>query len=436
MNKKLKLLLYSLSFFIVICFSSLDFIKKENYKNEEYYKQTIEQIKKVHFNNQLQEEFSVGWSKVNITPSKSMRLAGYGWIRDEFTKVRDSIFVRSILISQKEKNYVIISYDLMLASKKLEEELESRKKELGVDGIYISATHTHNSFGGWDNSLFGSISVGWFDQEIVYKLVEKTVECIKKSKKKLSLGKINYKEIETENLVMNKFSSNAHTDRKIRCIEFKTANKTAILCSFSAHANITPYTSFELSNDYPGFLIQHLEESPKYDFALFCAGAVGLHKGDFSLIKKTYEGVKQYGIELAKKILNDNSANWEDSVIINYYQHPVLLPRPTFKLSNCIRLRPYFFEKLSNKKNICEITQLNLNKVRLIGTPSDFSGELYKTINHQNNTLITSFNGDYIGYIIPDNYYNRTTYEARELNWYGSNTGSYFVEMINEIIVK
>ena len=88
------------------------------------------------------------------------------------------------------------------------------------------------------------------------------------------------------------------------------------------------------------------------------------------------------------------------------------------------------------------ISSLRLGNLIMIGTPSDFSGELIAPIeksisNKELNLIINSFNGGYIGYITDDKWYDRTdinTYETHTMNWYGPYNGQYFSTLIKKII--
>ena len=52
------------------------------------------------------------------------------------------------------------------------------------------------------------------------------------------------------------------------------------------------------------------------------------------------------------------------------------------------------------------------------------------------NLIITCFNGGYIGYITPDEYYNYKLYEVRDMNWFGPYNGAYFDEIVRKLIEK
>ena len=49
--------------------------------------------------------------------------------------------------------------------------------------------------------------------------------------------------------------------------------------------------------------------------------------------------------------------------------------------------------------------------------------------------MITSFNGDYLGYVNPEKYYFTISKpETREMNWYGPQAGEYIVALVNELL--
>ncbi len=75
----------------------------------------------------------------------------------------------------------------------------------------------------------------------------------------------------------------------------------------------------------------------------------------------------------------------------------------------------------------------------MLGTPCDFSGELTPAIDVVANqrglrTMVTSFNGTYIGYITLDKHYDVNHYETRLMNWYGPGNGSYLSECLIDML--
>ena len=74
-----------------------------------------------------------------------------------------------------------------------------------------------------------------------------------------------------------------------------------------------------------------------------------------------------------------------------------------------------------------------------ITTPSDFSGEYALQIKNALTIKgfkanITSFNGNYVGYIIPGRYYYLNEYESKLMGWFGPNMGEYTVDLIGRVV--
>lgn len=71
--------------------------------------------------------------------------------------------------------------------------------------------------------------------------------------------------------------------------------------------------------------------------------------------------------------------------------------------------------------------------------PADYSGELEMTLAKKRPInapipIISSFNGDYVGYIIPNSRYDSEHYESRDMNLLGPWAGEYFNDLAMDII--
>lgn len=73
-----------------------------------------------------------------------------------------------------------------------------------------------------------------------------------------------------------------------------------------------------------------------------------------------------------------------------------------------------------------------------ISAPADFSGEYAVQI--KNNLTakgfqanVSSFNGSYLGYIIPGRYFYLDEYESKTMGWFGPNMGEYTMDVIRRI---
>ena len=111
------------------------------------------------------------------------------------------------------------------------------------------------------------------------------------------------------------------------------------------------------------------------------------------------------------------------------------MPPLTTRLTDGLRLRPWVAARLLPVHGRSFIQVFRLQNTVWISTPCDFSGELALNIKdwlrpRGYKAVITSFNGDYIGYVIPSRYYHLNGYEPREMSFFGPNVPDYFDELI------
>jgi len=416
-------------------------IDRSLWKENPDYWQTFQYIDSVDLKPKLPpQELKAGWAKVNITPSEPKKLVGFK-PSGPYEAIRDSLFVKAIALQVENQTVYIISYDLLLAPPEIVEAVHSK---LGsATQLYFSATHTHTGFGGWDSSLASRFITGKFDENSFNKLVEKTILAIKTAGQNLERASIGFGEADGSNWVKNRLDQEGKVDGLLRFLKIETqSGKSAALVSFSAHSTNIPSHILALSRDYPGVLTDKLEEKT-VDFALFCGGMMGSHKpknpglSDFALAQKM-------GEELSLKIENNfHEIQLKDAIAVSYHHIPVKLPQAQLRLTQGLAVRSFVFNLLLGKLE-ASITYLQLGDIVLLGMPCDFSGELLidgnlATIAKANNLnlIITSFNGDYVGYITPDRYYDtKAKEEVRTLNWVGPNKGNYFIELAKRVLEK
>jgi len=117
------------------------------------------------------------------------------------------------------------------------------------------------------------------------------------------------------------------------------------------------------------------------------------------------------------------------------------LPPLNVRVSDGIRLRPWLAHRLMPVKKQCFLQAFRLNDSVWVSTPCDFSGELALGIKdflrvRGSHAVITSFNGDYIGYVISPRYYHLNGYEPRLMSFFGPNVPEYFDELIRTMALS
>ncbi|MCR6642100.1 MAG: neutral/alkaline non-lysosomal ceramidase N-terminal domain-containing protein [Sporocytophaga sp.] len=431
---------------IVICLSALaialiDTVDKTPLKEAAYYHQMMEQVDTL----QYQEDslrIVAGWAKANITPLQPLQIASYG-LRRDFDGVHDSLFVRTFVFKSIEKKCALITMDLLIVPPSVAAKaLPLLEKEgFGRDEVYFSATHSHNAAGGWAEGAGGRFLAGTYEEDYVQFIADKIIEAIKNAEGSTAPIEVGFGKIEASNQVANRLIDGGKTDPYLRILKLKKNNgENAMILSYSAHPTCLAKKINYISCDYPGFLVDSLERRKETDFAAFFAGAVGSMKpgetgtADFekaitiadSLEEKVSAISDSIDLEKPKELLSD---------FIPLYARSAHL-----RLSEDFRIRPWVFNWLLGEQSP-GISVFKIANNVMIGTPCDFSGELMTPLDSlaktkNLNLQITSFNGAYLGYITPDQYYSLVKNETREMNWFGPFNGAYFSELIAKILKK
>ncbi len=407
-----------------------------------YYKQMMARLDTLQIaNGEEKKTLYAGWKKISITPDHPMPMAGY-LIRDEFESVHDSLYARIIVLNSAGKRTYLISVDLLLFPPSLKQKLYTLLEEKEkTPFLYLSATHTHNGIGCWHDSVVGNVVLGRYDETWVEETAKKIITAIEDTESNLKPASLAYWETDAHEYAENRLKQGAPHDGWLRGIKVtRTDSSTAHLITFSAHATSISKKSKTLSGDYPAAIMDSLFKINN-SFALFMAGMVGSHRlagmdgGEFDLVAKA-------GHVLSAKIISAPVLQQSDSVKVIAAHIPISFGPSQLRITKNWKLRDWVFSWLLNPLQ-GELTYLQLNDIVLIGTPCDFSGEIFAShisaVAAQQNkkVIITSFNGGYVGYITEDEHYETLAKEeVMTLNWVGPYDGTYFAEMISALLKK
>lgn len=391
-----------------------------------------------------QGQLKAGWAAVNITPQQAMDMAGYG-PRGPYNSVLDSLYARVIFFDNGDSKAVIISLDLLMFPPILKNRIEEDLGEQGFskEQIFLTATHTHNGFGNWEKSIAGEFAFGKFNSGNMDQMLSKINSAIQLAEGSKDQVKIAFQKIDAHELVKNRLAPESGTeDPYLRVVHLKKENGDhGMLISFSGHATNLDADTWELSRDYPGILIDQLENKGKVDFVMFAAGMVGSHNIDID-IPKGHERINKTGELLANKIIeHSEDIKYDSASMISAVDFKIGLPKSQLRLFGKIGVRDWVFRTFFGPLQ-ANIKFLQIGNVFFIGMPCDYSGEL--SINNDldayaakfgKELFITSFNGNYVGYITEDShYYSCDRDEVKTMNWVGPNMGIYFTDVIKKMI--
>jgi hypothetical protein len=441
LGKIFKWLLYTALALGLITILLIGSIDKTPLQERSFYQTMMKRLDTLTLSQSASSPVKIGWSKFNITPAYSMPMAGYT-PKDKFESVHDSVFCRVLAIENDGSKNFIVSLDLMLFPPIIKERVNQKLKEQNKDYfIFYSATHTHSSLGGWDGSVVGRLALGTYQDKWIDLTVQNILIHIEKARESSISSTLAYWESDATEYVENRLDrESGKVDGKLRGLTFTRKDSTkGILTSYSGHPTNVDLLSRIISADYPATLTSHLEKNG-YEFGMFLAGMVGSHR------LKGFEGtdferIEKAGDELSKKVMAAIPQNLGDSLPIKSAHIPIEFGSSQLRIANSLKVRDWAFSSLIGSLQ-GELTFLELGNIILLGTPCDFSGEVF--VHEKLDSLaalkgkkliITSFNGNYTGYITADQYYERgDEEEVMALNWVGPYFGAYYSAMIKKII--
>lgn len=433
---------------VVLFYFATEPIENTPYFETSYYKNTIRKIDAAAKELiEVKGGLLAGFAKISITPKvddtpdaskgefNTIKMAGFGDGKIA-VGVHDSIFAKAIALEVDGQEIVFLSADMVSIPEaivlKVEENL---KNTISRKQLFFGATHTHSSIGNCMPGFVGKAFGGEYQPEVVAWLSTKFTNLILDARKNKQTAKFSSGDISVPNVIRNRIiGETGRLNDKLNLLSFEQDNgKKAVIGIFGAHATTISTWNDEFSADYPGYFQRSLE-AKGVDMALFFAGTVGSHsnKGE----GEKFEKAKYIGKTLADsaKVLLQRMKY--DSVMTMAVLTPELeIPElQAFYISDRRRLSSFMGSKLMPEMKSIYLQGLKLNNLVWIAMPYELSGEygidLKNALELEGyNSALTSFNGGYLGYIVPQKYYYYDTYEARLMGWYGPSMGDYLMEL-------
>jgi len=439
---------------LLIIVLSTSLVRRSSYFNENYYKITKDRIDSIRtVMNEVKGPVEAGFAKVNLTPVindsvnyyegqfRRFPLAGYGDRKgNPATGVHDSIFVKAVALKTIRESIVFVGADLLIMPPNITDSVVNLLARKGIrrQQLVFSATHTHSGPGGWAPGFIGKQFAGDENKDIQRWLAVKISECITLAINDLKPTRIGTGDFSAERYTRNRLlgeSGIKNNDFSFIILEQK-GYKKAIIGSFSAHATTIGAENMEISGDYPGYWQRRIE-STSADIALFCAGAIGsqspVGEGEqFDRAKYIGESLADsVNVHLGEVVLNDKP-------VLSFVSTLIELPDYHIRITPKINLSTFWSKRLMVQPENVYLQAIRIDDMVWITTPGDFSGEY--ALQMKNSLLaegfksnITSFNGSYVGYIVPGRYFYLGGYEPGLMGWFGPDMGEYMMDLIRQV---
>ena len=438
---------------------SLDGVDHRPYFRERYYAETTARLNaSARTNTIVRGELAAGFGRALLTPTlnapqddpasggfKALPLAGYGNRKGRpATGVHDDLYIKAVALRVGGQLGVMVGADaLIIPPEVTDAALQNLQREPGLrrEQIYLSATHTHCSLGGWGEGLLAEGFAGKFHPAARAWFASRIAAAVREAVADLQPVSFGHGSFAAPEFVRNRLvGSLGKVDPQFSYVLLKQAHgRLAVLGTYAAHATVLSGDMMEFSADYPGCWQRAVEQATS-GLAVFLAGGVGSHGSAPG--EPGFKGAERMGQALARALLERlPQTPLTNSIAFGILGLEVSLPPPNVRVSDSLRLRPWVAARLLPPPRHSFLQAFRLDDSIWISTPCDFSGELalgIKDLLHARgfNAVITSFNGDYIGYVISSRYYHLNGYEPRLMSFFGPNVPDYLDELIRTLALE
>ena len=207
------------------------------------------------------KHMQTGYNKLNITPKKAVRIAGYN--RKELSKgVLDPIEINSLVIKEDKQTIIISILDSIIIEDSVILPVKQAifdKYGIPFEQIVIGCIHTHSA-PAYFKPFFENV---YIDPELQRNLIKSFIESISLSMNSLEDSFLTMEKTEIEGLYGNRNNKNGIADKSVHVIHFMNSHSKKDICSFiqmSCHPTILNGSNLKLSADLLGWVRQKYQQ--------------------------------------------------------------------------------------------------------------------------------------------------------------------------------
>ncbi|MHB8872992.1 MAG: neutral/alkaline non-lysosomal ceramidase N-terminal domain-containing protein [Myxococcaceae bacterium] len=214
-----------------------------------------------------------GAAKVELQPPYPVVVAGYSPPRPEVKEARAPLYARAVVFRVEAVKVALVSVDLLTLPAPLAEEIRGRAAGLGLGELWVSATHAHSSFGGYDARTVSELAgTGRYRDGSRAAVVEAAVKALGEADASLRPASLGLGEGRPTELTSPR--SGEVVDQRLTRLSVRgEGGPIAELVVFAAHPTLVSGKTGALDADWPGALAGR--EDAKAGVTLVLQGAVG-----------------------------------------------------------------------------------------------------------------------------------------------------------------
>lgn len=395
-------------------------------------------------------DFLAGWARRSIAPPIGTPLAGYGARKGlGCTGIRDNVFVKAVAVSDGVDVAVVVGSDLLIVPENVADRVRedvAKQTDLSGEEILFSASHNHSGPGGFAPGVVSGLFNGPYQAGMPDLLTEAFVGAIVEALAQMQPAGMGAGGKPVPELIRNREREDGPVDSELSfvLIEQDTGDR-CILVSYSAHPTVIGSDNLEITGSYPGFLMSHLGTLGRAE-VVYLGGAVGSMGHRAPEGDSDFERSEGMGRALAEQVWQELatvelSRGTLDVAAIGF---PMEIPPFQLRLNRNWRLSSQLLPLMGIDRDAW-LQGVRIGDVVLVGTPADYCGEISVELKASAaerglDLWVLSFNGDYVGYISPDAYYDDLEadgtlgYERGVMSWIGPSQEAYTRDLIERLV--
>jgi hypothetical protein len=393
-----------------------------------------------------QGSLEAGFGKASLTPQldgshedwrggifPNLPLAGFSERRGKSaTGVHDPLWVKSVALRVGGQTVVIAALDMLIVPPSVTELVSQHLESFNLSRaqLFLAATHTHSGPGGWGSDWATRLVTGpqrpgvsnWIAQQI-----ESSVAAALADLKPATFGETL---VDIPDLIEG--GNGRHPGFPVLTFQ-QVGGRKAVLGSYAAHPVILPAANLEFSGDYPGAWQRAMEERG-FALAVFAAGPMG---GQSPIqAEGSFAAADSFGNQLADRVDRSLQAiDHQPAAELAALGIELNLPDPQVRFADMWRIRPWFARAILPLRRQTYLQAVRVGRTILVSTPCDYGGELALPVETAMKasgwiTAVTSFNGDYIGYVMASDHYHDGSYESRVMSFFGPGMGAFMSDIV------
>lgn len=369
--------------------------------------------------------FRAGAAQRDITPPIGTPLCGYGGRGGKAsTGVTDPLVAAALVLEAGDEKYAIIGADFMYIRRKMFNDIgKAIEEKTGIprDHMLLSGSHSHSSSGGMFPELAilgGKVSPGLYEAT-----VEKFVEAVVEANGKLQPAKIGTASLIAEGMNNNRREDGGPVDQALGVMKVDSlkGDTIAVYYNFSAHPTVMGESNLSFNPEYPGAVRKLVAEKLNGAIAVFANGSLGnMSPGCVGDCGGGQDKINRMGEIFTDLIIKaSKTMEMKEKAPFSFVSQEVLMHRDFGMWTNMSGMR--------------------IDDAVFVTTPGEIYVEIGFPVRDRakelgfGSTFILGITNDGIGYIIPEEWYNKHVYEAT-FALYGPKEGEFVQNMMIDII--